>query len=106
MEIQEQGRPELPEDVGQEGAFLIMEEIRKGGVVDSSHQCMVLQMMIMGPEDVCKIRLGPLTDRAIQTLRLIHDAFGVIFKVREEQDGTTLLSCFGIGFKNMARAVT
>jgi hypothetical protein len=29
--------------------------IDAGGVVDSSHQSLVLQLMILGPEDVCKV---------------------------------------------------
>lgn len=74
---------ELPEDIGRQGAFLLLEEIRKGGLVDSSHQSLVLQLMIMGPEDVCKVRMGDLTEQAIESLRLIRDAFGVMFKIKQ-----------------------
>ena len=28
-----------------------------GGVVDSSHQSLVLQLMVLGPEDVCKVHI-------------------------------------------------
>ena len=43
-------------------------------------------------------------------LRLLRDAFGVVFKVKEEKvdnpSRTTLvLSCLGVGYKNMARRV-
>lgn len=58
---------ELPEVVGEEGALLMLEEIRRGGVVDSSHQCLVLQLMALGPEDVSKA--SNLFD--LSTLRLI-----------------------------------
>lgn len=96
---------ERPEDVGLEGAILLLEEIRKGGVIDSSHQSLVLQLMVMGPEDVCKVRFGnQLTDTAIETLRLLRDSFGVTFKIKKDTTtDTILLSCLGIGYKNINR---
>lgn len=70
---------EIPEQIGSEAALLLLEEIRRGvfklvhflvimlvlilfhvlpgGVVDSSHQSLVLQLMVMGPEDVCKVNI-------------------------------------------------
>lgn len=99
------GMGELPEDVGREGSLLLLEEIRRGGVVDSTHQCLILQLMVMGPEDVAKVRFGPLTNASIALLRLLRDAFGVTFKIREDDDGTVLLSCLGVGFKNMSRKI-
>jgi len=73
------GGPELPEDVGREGAMMLLQEIYKGaivcifslryndvklslfrsniigGVVDSMHQPLVLQLMVLTPEDVSKV---------------------------------------------------
>lgn len=101
------GMGELPEDVGREGSLLLLEEINRGGVVDSSHQCLMIQLMVMTPEDVSKIRLGPLTTNAIKLLRIIRDAFGITFKVREDKsNGTVLLSCLGSGSRNTSRKVT
>ena len=51
------GRPESPELLGEEGAYRLLDEIRKGGVVDTSHQSLVLQLMVVCPEDVCKVRV-------------------------------------------------
>jgi len=97
---------DLPEDIGMEGAILLLEEIRRGGVIDSSHQSLLLQMMILGPEDVCKVRFGKLTEQSINVLRIIKDAFGVVFKIRIDKDtNTTLLSCQGIAYQNIARKV-
>lgn len=98
---------ELPEDIGREGAIMLLEEIRRGGVVDRSHQSLILLLMVLGPEDVCKVRFGSeLTDQAIMTLRLLKDAFGVIFKIKKEQDTNTIvLSCLGVGYKNMSRKI-
>lgn len=86
-------RPELPETIGEEGAYRLLEEIRKGGIVDSFHQPLVLMLMVVTPEDVNKVRFGELTDQSIRTLRLLKDAFGVTFKIKddpaeEERDGS------------------
>jgi RNA 3'-terminal phosphate cyclase-like protein len=69
--------------------------------------------MVICPEDVCKVRFGELTDQSVRTLRLLRDAFGTVFKIKESSssddnnnDKSTLLSCLGIGYKNMARRIT
>ena len=82
-------------------------------MVDSTHQPLVLQMMVLGPEDVCKVRFGSeLTPQAIATLQLLKDAFGVVFKIKRDSseadvgDGSTIiLSCLGTGYRNMARRI-
>ena len=106
------GGPELPEDVGREGAMMLLQEIYKGGVVDSMHQPLVLQLMVLTPEDVSKVcctpflhlcllkclilfslpslhkskqvRFGTLTAQSVQVLRLLREAFGVTFKIKQE----------------------
>lgn len=100
----------MPEDIGQQAAHMLLEEIHRGGVIDSTHQPLVLLLMAMGPEDVCKVRFGSeLTPAAIKTLQLIRDAFGTIFKIKNEvlHNGrkSTLLSCLGSGYKNMSRKI-
>ena len=54
--------------------------------------------------------MGPLTEQAVETLRLLRDAFGVVFKIKEsrerEGDKSVFLSCLGVGYKNTARRVT
>lgn len=103
----EQG--ELPEDIGKEAAIQLLEEIRRGGVVDSYHQPLVILLMALGPEDVCKVRFGcELTSAAVRTLRLVKDFFGVTFKIKEDRENgspSILLSCLGIGYKNMSRKI-
>lgn len=46
---------ELPEAVGRDAALMIMEELCLGGVVDRTHQSLVLHLMALCPEDVCKV---------------------------------------------------
>jgi RNA 3'-terminal phosphate cyclase-like protein len=55
------GPGQAPEDIGLQAARMLLSEIRKGGCVDSIAQTLVLLMMVLGPNDVSKVRLGELT---------------------------------------------
>lgn len=97
----------LPEDLGVKAAALLLDEIRKGGCIDTGAQSLALLFMCLGPEDVSRIRVGTLSQYTIVSLRLFKKAFDVEFKVRaDEETRTVLLSCFGTGYRNMARAST
>jgi len=131
----ERRQMELPEDLGKRSATLLLHEIHGGGCVDTSCQSFALLMMCLTPEDVSRIRLGPLSQYAVVSLRLYKEALGVEFKLRvvEEEsssgaggdeddsddedsygeDGrrsrsqkTVICSCLGTGYRNMARAST
>jgi RNA 3'-terminal phosphate cyclase-like protein len=98
---------ELPEDLGKRGACLLLEEIRRGGCIDTSCQSLALLWMCLTPEDVSRIRLGTLSQYTIETLRLLKRAFDVEFKVTPEMETkTVLMSCLGTGYRNMAKAST
>ncbi|KAG7352125.1 18S rRNA biogenesis protein RCL1 [Nitzschia inconspicua] len=98
---------ELPEDLGQRGACLLLEEIRRGGCIDTSSQSLAFLWMALTPEDVSRIRVGTLSQYSIETLRLIKKVFDVEFKVTPDLESTTvLLSCLGTGYRNMAKAST
>jgi RNA 3'-terminal phosphate cyclase-like protein len=97
---------ETPEDIGKKVAEMLCEEISKGGVCDSNHQSLMLLMMILGPEDVSKVRLGALTPYTIDALRLYKEMFGVTFKLKTDTETNTIIaSCLGIGFKNLTRRI-
>ena len=97
----------VPEDVGQEGSALLLEEVRRGGCVGSTDQSLVVLLMALGPEDVSRLRTGPLTAYTIQTLRHVRDFFGVTFKiVADAETCTVMLSCLGTGYRNLAKKVT
>jgi len=55
-----------------------------------------------------QVRFGSvLTEPAIETLNLLKDVFGVVFKIKEESETSSiLLSCLGVGYKNMNRKAT
>ena len=97
----------LPEDLGVEAATMLLEEIRKGGCVDTASQSLALLLMCLCPEDVSRIRIGSISRYTIASLRLFKAVFGVTMKVTADKDSkTVLLSCLGTGFKNWSKKVT
>jgi len=107
LDYQAERGSELPEDLGSKAANLLLEEINKGGCIDTAAQSFMFVMMCITPEDVSKIRIGTLSKYSIQTLRLLKQAFDIEFKVKpDEESKTVVLTCLGSGFRNMARAST
>lgn len=53
--------PSVAEELGERAALLLLEEIYRGGCVDSSNQHLVLLLMALGPKDVSRVLLGPLS---------------------------------------------
>nr|CAG4641687.1 EOG090X05X4 [Eurycercus lamellatus] len=108
--------PSVAEDLGEQAAYLLLEEIYRGGCVDSSNQHLVLLLMALGPKDVSRILLGPLSPYTIQFLRHLRDFFGTMFKMdtesREEEEelrlGTEkiLMTCVGVGYSNLSKTMT
>mmetsp|Transcript_28992 Transcript_28992/g.81666 ORF Transcript_28992/g.81666 Transcript_28992/m.81666 type:complete len:371 (+) Transcript_28992:225-1337(+) len=95
------------EDVGRRAAQLLLEEVAKGGVVDSSHQGIILALCALGPAELSSVRLGPLTPYAVAMLRTIKEVLGITFSIKPEvQSQTVFLSCIGSGLKNAAKRVT
>jgi len=98
-------RAAVPENLGIEAAASLLEEVRKGGCIDTGAQSIAFLLMCLGPEDVSRIRVGTLSQYTVASLRLFKEAFAVEFKVRvDTADKTVLLSCLGTGYRNMARA--
>uniref|UniRef100_A0A3B4EM64 RNA 3'-terminal phosphate cyclase-like protein n=1 Tax=Pygocentrus nattereri TaxID=42514 RepID=A0A3B4EM64_PYGNA len=58
---QGQGDPVLPEELGKNCAKLLLEEIYRGGCVDSNNQSLALLYMTLDQQDVSKTLLGPLS---------------------------------------------
>lgn len=106
MDIKKDARGALlPEDLGVRGAVMLLEEVRKGGCIDTGSQSIALLLMCLGPEDVSRVRLGKLSQYTIVSLRLFKTAFDVEFRVKaDEETRTVLLSCMGCGYRNMAKA--
>nr|CAB3265499.1 RNA 3'-terminal phosphate cyclase-like protein [Phallusia mammillata] len=107
--------PSVPEDVAVNAANSLLEEIYKGGCVDSNSQYLSLLFMALGEQDVQKVMFGPLTSYSIQFLRHIKDFFQVVFKLESKltdedvlddklEYTRVLLTCVGFGFFNLNKA--
>ena len=95
---------ELPEQVGQRGAMLLLEEVARRGVCDTGTQPLLLLFMILCDEEVSRLRVGKLSGFSMQLLRDLRRFFGVVFKIEEDTaTDTVVLTCLGLGFNNLAR---
>ena len=95
----------VPEDVGSRAVTRLLEEIAGRGCVDMPSQAVFLQFMCLTSSDVSQVRLGPLTQYSVHTLRLLKDFFGVEFQFEEEEGGSVVARCVGSGFVNIARKI-
>ncbi|KAK2513884.1 Rcl1 [Columba guinea] len=109
---QGQGAAVLPEELGQNCAKLLLEEVYRGGCVDSTNQSLVLLLMTLGQRDVSKVLLGPLSPYTIEFLRHLRSFFQIMFKIEtktpeEEHMGgeKVLMTCVGIGFSNLSKTI-
>jgi RNA 3'-terminal phosphate cyclase-like protein len=97
----------VPEDIGRLASQALLEEVRRGGVVDGCHQGLLLMLAALGPEELNQVRLGPLTPHTVRTLRCVRDVLGVTFHMKAEVgSGTIFLTAVGAGVKNLAKKVT
>lgn len=76
------GQHESAEDMGFRASQLLMEEIYRGGVVDSANQWLIILFMALSRRDVSKVIVGDLNDYAINFLRHLDDFFHIKFKIQ------------------------
>ena len=63
--------------------------------------------MALSPEDISRVRIGTLSKYSIRSLRSLKDAFDIEFKLKADvATKTIVMSCLGVGFRNMAKRVT
>ncbi|MBN3306707.1 RCL1 protein, partial [Amia calva] len=108
---QGQGDPVQPEDLGKNCAKLLLEEIYRGGCVDSINQSLVLLYMTLGPYKHYLFLFFVILF-SIEFLRHIRDFFQVIFKIEtqnQEEDRKggekVLMTCVGAGYTNISKTV-
>ncbi|CAG9786951.1 unnamed protein product [Diatraea saccharalis] len=111
------GEITLPEDLGRECAMSLLDEIARGGAVDSAFQWLLALWMALGQKDVSVCIVGPLSDYTITFLQHLKEFFGVMFKLEavthesEESDDESDLpmsnkikmTCVGIGYVNISK---
>jgi len=107
--------PSVPEELGVQGAHLLMEEVFRGGCADSLSQSLTVLLMGLGPPDVSKFVVGPLSPYTVQCLRHVKDFMDLTFKLEtldkdEEEEkhlkmgaDKVILTCVGVGFTNMSK---
>ena len=71
--------PDPPEDMGADAAALLLDEVARGGCLDTCAQPLAFALMVLGPSDVSRVRVGQIGPAGVATLRLIKDFFGVVF---------------------------
>lgn len=52
-----------PEEIALAASRALLVEIKRGGCVDRKHQYLVLLMMVLGSEDVGRVKMGQLSPR-------------------------------------------
>uniref|UniRef100_A0A914WZB6 RNA 3'-terminal phosphate cyclase-like protein n=1 Tax=Plectus sambesii TaxID=2011161 RepID=A0A914WZB6_9BILA len=115
----DKGDPLVPEDIGQMAANRLLDEINRGGCLDSSAQSLGVVFMSLGQKDVSKYLFGPLSNYCVYTLRHLRDFFDVTFKIdqwskqqkEDEQEmrlgskDKALMTCVGVGYSNMNKVL-
>eukprot|EP00793_Prasinoderma_coloniale_P004163 PRCOL_00006339-RA len=97
------GEMEAPEDLGKVAAEQLLEEIARGGCVDSERQPFVLTLAAACPGGASRLRLGPLSEQAVEMLRILRDVMGVTYRLDAEPNTKTVIAaCVGAGVKNAA----
>ncbi|CAG9321632.1 unnamed protein product [Blepharisma stoltei] len=76
---------EVPEDLGTLAVYQLLDEIFYGGYVDTSNQCLVLLLMALSTSK-SSLRLGRLSQSAVEVLRLIKKMFRVTFTLQDTEN--------------------
>lgn len=100
----------IPEDIGKDAAMKLLEEIYRGGCVDSSFQWLTCLYMTLGPANITKYLTGPLSEYTIYFLRHLHEfgfnQFSLKYDTNEDDDDAiagsnkVVLSRAGKGYSN------
>lgn len=107
----------VPEEVARDVCNMLLEEICDGGCVDSGHVWLAVGVCAVAGGGVSRVRVGRLSEGAVEFLRDLERFMGIVFKVkvidgeestREEEEEEIagqgiVLSCVGIGLANTTR---
>jgi RNA 3'-terminal phosphate cyclase-like protein len=112
----------VPEDIAKEAAHSLLNDIYRGGAVDTLNQGMTALFMAFGQRDLSKVQFGPLSPYTIQLLRHIKEFLELTFKLESSQSNTDynedieneyktgskkiIATCIGIGFTNLSKTVS
>ncbi|CAG2116659.1 unnamed protein product [Medioppia subpectinata] len=111
----------VAEDIAVEATHALLNDIYRGGAVDTQNQGLCALLMAFGQRDLSKAEFGPLTPFTIQMLRHIKTFVDLTFKLdtkssaerNEDIDDQLKLgskkvvaTCIGIGFSNLNKTVS
>eukprot|EP01059_Diplonema_ambulator_P020069 TRINITY_DN33766_c0_g1_i1.p1 TRINITY_DN33766_c0_g1~~TRINITY_DN33766_c0_g1_i1.p1 ORF type:complete len:367 (+),score=33.78 TRINITY_DN33766_c0_g1_i1:66-1166(+) len=95
------------EAIGLTCAKLLLDQIKLGGCVDSHHQSMALFLMAVSPEEISRVRLGPITQAGEAILEICRVYFSVTFTSKVDNSyefsPTTIYSCVGCSLTNVSK---
>ncbi|CCH41916.1 putative RNA 3'-terminal phosphate cyclase [Wickerhamomyces ciferrii] len=99
------GAGEVPEDIGTKVAYELIEEISKAGVVGRSQLSLALVYMVLGKEDIGRLRINKeqIDEDLIYLLRDIKTIFGTEIYLKEVDDddsGDFIATVKGTNFLN------
>ncbi|XP_053671175.1 probable RNA 3'-terminal phosphate cyclase-like protein [Anopheles nili] len=119
--IEEQGNPSIPEELGREAGMRLLDEVFRGGCVDSTFQWLVVLFMALAQKDVSKMLIGPLSQYTVHFLQHLREFFGITFKLEnangdgdeaadrddDELSGSNkvMATCVGVGYSNFSKRV-
>ena len=97
-----------PEDLATRCSRALLADVARNGAVDSLSQALLLTFMVLTDEDASIACLpDPLTPAAVDRLRLLKTFFGIEFQLSPDPQAHNIrCACLGVGFKNVALAVT
>ncbi|KWU42061.1 18S rRNA biogenesis protein [Rhodotorula sp. JG-1b] len=76
--------PPVPEDLGLLAARQLLAEIKRGGCCDRGWEWLVTTMLVLGAEDVGRVKVaGPFEAGFIEHLRDLKAFFGTTFKIKD-----------------------
>ncbi|PHH53230.1 putative RNA 3'-terminal phosphate cyclase-like protein [Ceratocystis fimbriata CBS 114723] len=99
----------IPEDIGKQCAYQLLESISTGGCVSKEAVPTVLTLMAMGSEDIGRVRLskGAITPEFVRLARDLKQFGGSAWGIRpvDDESDDLVVSVKGFGVGNVARKV-
>ncbi|KAL1898079.1 hypothetical protein Cpir12675_002098 [Ceratocystis pirilliformis] len=99
----------IPEDIGKQCAYQLLESISTGGCISKEAVPTVLTLMAMGSEDMGRVRLskGAITPEFVRLARDLKQFGGSAWGIRpvDDESDDLIVSVKGFGVGNVARKV-
>lgn len=104
------GAGEVPEDLGTQVAFELLEEVSKSSVVGRNQLALAIVYMVIGSEDIGRLRVSKdqIDENFIWLLRDIKTIFGTEVFMKEVDDDDTgdfIATVRGAGFTNTSKKI-